>query len=101
MQLAGRLYRSRGGGYVGPKTEAQMRLSKWTSEDWTTATGEKACRKVDGKMVCDRYLPAAAWGMLTPEQVEATRRRKLAGKGQYVPNTPAAKRAGQITRRYR
>jgi len=98
MQLAGHLYRKRGGGYIGPKTPAQRKLSKWTSEKWTTATGEKACRIVDGKMVCDRYLPEAAWAMLSPSEVKATRQKKLSARGQYVPNTPAAKAAGRYAR---
>ena len=100
-QRAGAIYRKAGGGYCGARTKAQRSMSKWTAEDWKTATGEKACRKVRGKVVCDRYLPAKAWASLTPAQKAATRRKKKAGKSQFVPNTPAAKKAGQRARRGR
>lgn len=98
-QRAGQLYRQAGGGYCGPKTPAQRSLKKWTDEKWTTATGEKACRKVRGKIVCDRYLPAAAWKKLSPAERAATRRVKKAGRTQFVPNTPAARAAGRAARR--
>jgi len=98
-QRAGKIYRDAGGGYCGAKTKAQRSMSKWTAEDWRTETGQRACRKVKGKTVCDRYLPAAAWRQLTPAQKAATRRKKKAGRGQFVPNTRAAKRAGRKARR--
>lgn len=98
-QRAGAIYREAGGKYCGPRTAAQRSLKKWTGEDWTTATGAKACRKVRGKVVCDRYLPAKAWSELTPAQKAATRRKKKAGRGQFVPNTAAAKAAGKKARR--
>ena len=97
-QRAGKLYREAGGGYCGPKTAAQRGLTRWTAEKWTTATGEKACRKVRGRVVCDRYLPKAAWADLTEREKLATRRTKRAGRDQFVPNTPAARRAGQKAR---
>jgi hypothetical protein len=100
MQLAGQIYRAAGGGYYGPKTTAQKRLSKWTKEDWRTVTGEKARIVLPGgKVVYDRYLPAAAWKMLTAKQIADTRALKLVAKGQYTPNAPAAKKAGQKARR--
>ncbi len=101
MQLAGQLYRSSGGSYCGSKTSAQSKLTKWTGERWRTATGTKACRKVAGRMVCDRYLPARAWDSLTPAQKDATRRKKKASTKQYVANTKTAKRAGAKARRGR
>jgi hypothetical protein len=99
MQLAGKMYRERGGKYTGKKTEAQRRLTKWTREDWRTYTGNKARRIVDGKVVYDRYLPAAAWKKLTPAQVRATRQKKLKARHQYVPNTQAAMKAGAKARK--
>ena len=36
-QLARQRYEAAGGGYKGPKTEAQKKLTKWTGERWTTA----------------------------------------------------------------
>ncbi len=100
-QRAGRIYRDEGGGYCGPRTASQRSLTKWTREDWRTATGERACRRSRGRVVCDRYLPADAWKHLTPKQIESTRRAKKRGKGQFVPNTPAAKRAGAAARKRR
>jgi hypothetical protein len=104
MQEAGRIYREKGGGYCGVKTGSQRRLTKWTKEDWTTATGKTACRKnpKTGKYtVCDRYLPAKAWEMLTPGQKRSTRERKRASRKQYVPNAPSAKAAGRKARKAR
>lgn len=98
-QRAGKLYREAGGGYCGPRTKAQRSMSKWTREDWRTVTGEKACRRIDGEVVCDRYLPAKAWERLTPPEVAATRRVKVQSSRQFVPNAPAAKRAGARVRR--
>lgn len=95
MQLAGALYREAGGGYCGPLTPAQRSLQKWTSEKWTTATGEKACR---GDR-CDRYLPAAAWAALSPQERAETRRKKLKSDEQWVSNTPAAAKAARRARK--
>jgi hypothetical protein len=92
-QRAGKLYRDAGGGYCGKKTPSQRSLSKWTAEEWTTATGEKACVRKGSRIVCDRYLPAKAWSKLTSSEQQATRRKKKAGRTQFVPNTKAARRA--------
>ena len=97
-QRAGKLYRDAGGKYCGPKTPTQRSLTRWTKEEWTTATGAKACRKVKGRIVCDRYLPKAAWSKLTAAEKAATRRAKKAGRTQFVANTPAAKAAGRKAR---
>lgn len=99
MQLAGKMYRDRGGGYCGPKTRAQRSMSKWTREDWRTASGKKACKKVRGRTVCDRYLPAKAWKQLTPAQKRATQAKKRGSRTQWVSNTPAARKAGRRARR--
>ena len=99
MQEAGRIYREKGGGYCGPRTTSQRRLSKWTAEDWRTYTGEKARRETpSGEIRYDRYLPAEAWKKLTKAQVAETRRRKVSSRRQFVPNAPAAKRAGAAVR---
>ena len=97
MQLAGKMYRDAGGSYCGPRTAAQRSMSKWTGEDWTTATGAKACRGSK----CDRYLPRAAWKMLSPREIAETRQKKLKSKKQFVANTPAARAAGRRARRAR
>ena len=101
MQLAAKLYRNAGGDYCGRKSSAQRSMTKWTREKWTTAPeAEKvACKKVRGKVVCDRYLPASAWKHLTPAQRKATRAKKQSGRGQWILNTSAAQRAGSKARR--
>jgi hypothetical protein len=98
MQVAGALYRAAGGRYRGPPTATQRSLAKWTREDWTTASGARACRRTARGTRCDRYLPRAAWQDLTPTQTAATRRVKLRASSQYVPNTPAARAAGRRAR---
>jgi hypothetical protein len=97
MQFAGAIYRAAGGGYRGPRTAAQRSLAKWTDERWTTFTGKKACKKSR----CDRYLPEAAWLMLTPAEVAATRKKKLASSSQYVDNAPAAREVSKAARKAR
>ena len=99
-QDAGRLYREEGGGYCGTKTRAQRSLKKWTKEDWRTESGKPACRKVTKAGTCaDRYLPAKAWKALSPAERRATQKVKARGKSQFVPNAPAAKRAGKKARK--
>jgi hypothetical protein len=74
MQLAGKIYKDRGGGYTGPKTKAQKSMSKWTKEDWGTKSG-----KPSGK-TGERYLPRAAIKSLSSAEYAATTRAKRAGK---------------------
>jgi hypothetical protein len=98
-QDAGRLYREAGGGYCGPRTRTQASMARWTKEDWRTASGRPACERTTRSGTCaDRYLPAAAWKKLTPAQRRATQVAKAKGRGQFVPNTPAAKAAGRKAR---
>lgn len=82
MQLAGRIYKSRGGGYTGPKTAAQKSLTKWSKADWGTRSG-----KPSGE-TGERYLPKKAREALSPAEYAATTRAKREGtkKGkQFVP----------------
>lgn len=73
MQLAGKIYREKGGGYTGEKTEAQKSMSKWTKEDWGTKSG-----KPSGK-TGERYLPKRAREALSPAEYAATTRAKREG----------------------
>ena len=92
MQLAGKIYKDRGGSYTGPKTKAQKSMTKWTKEEWGTKSG-----KPSGK-TGERYLPKKARESLTPAEYAATTRAKRegtkAGK-QFVkqPKNIAAKTA--------
>jgi len=73
MQLAGKIYKDKGGEYTGEKTKAQKDLSKWTKEDWGTKSGKKSSE------TGERYLPAKAIKALTPAEYAATTKAKREG----------------------
>jgi hypothetical protein len=83
-QLAGKLYREKGGSYTGPKTKAQSSMSKWTKEDWGTKSG-----KPSGK-TGERYLPKKARESLTTSEYAATTKAKREGtkRGQQFVKQP-------------
>ena len=91
-QLLKAEYEKQGGGYrhEGRRTEAQQHLSEWTKQDWHTADGGDRARGEDGTA---RYLPDAAWELLSDQEKRATDRRKRSGEGQHVANTEAARQA--------
>jgi hypothetical protein len=95
-QLATQRYKKSGGGYSGPKTEAQKSLSKWTKEDWGTKSGKPSTQ--GPKATGERYLPKKARQALTSSEYAATTKAKRegtkAGK-QFVkqPKTVAKKTA--------
>lgn len=68
MQYAVKLYKERGGGYIGKKSD-QNSLVKWTKEDWGY-TGEPGH---------SRYLPKKARDHLTVGEKIATDRAKNKG----------------------
>jgi hypothetical protein len=73
MQLAGKIYREKGGGYYGKKTKAQKDLTKWTKEDWRTKSGQPSLK------TGERYLPAKAIKALSGAEYGATTRIKRVG----------------------
>lgn len=91
-QLLAAEYKSAGGGYRRPPSEAQKSLQKWTEEDWTTSDGREAVQGTTTR----RYLPKKAWEKLSSGQKSATNKKKAAasktGK-QFVANTKAAAEA--------
>jgi hypothetical protein len=91
-QLLVQEYEKHGGGYrhEGERTESQQHLERWGEQDWKTADGGADARHGDGTK---RYLPDAAWQLLSEQEKKATDRRKEAGDGQHVPNTEAAQEA--------
>jgi hypothetical protein len=95
-QLATQRYKKSGGGYKGPKTEAQKSLSKWTKEDWGTKSGKPSTQ--GAKATGERYLPKKAREALSPSEYASTTKAKRegtkAGK-QFVkqPKTIAKKTA--------
>jgi hypothetical protein len=96
-QLARQRYEAAGGGYTGPKTAAQKKLTRWTGERWTTRTGEPASsRDSSGKKVMRRYLPADVWQALSKSEAAATDRKKIKGSREgkkRVANTQKARAA--------
>ncbi|CAA9528853.1 MAG: hypothetical protein AVDCRST_MAG13-3981 [uncultured Solirubrobacteraceae bacterium] len=91
-QLLVREYEAAGGGYrhEGELTESQQHLHEWSEQDWHTKDGEAGARGEGGTA---RYLPDAAWKLLTDAEREATDRRKREGEDQHVDNTEAAREA--------
>ena len=95
MQLAGRIYKSRGGGYTGEKTAAQKSMSKWSREDWGTKSG-----KPSGK-TGERYLPKKARQALTSKEYAATTRAKREGTRKGKQFVPQPKKIAAKTARFR
>ena len=95
MQLAGKIYKDRGGGYTGPKTAAQKSLTKWTNEKWGTKSG-----KPSGK-TGERYLPKKARESLTSKEYAATTRAKREGTKKGKQFVPQPKKIAAKTARFR
>ena len=91
-QLLTQEYEKHGGGYrhPGERTASQEHLRQWTDQEWQTADGEAEAR--DGGRT-RRYLPEAAWELLSEDEKKATDARKQRGDEQHVANTDAAKEA--------
>ncbi len=94
-QLAGKLYKDRGGSYSGPKTAAQKSLSKWSKESWGTKSG-----KPSGK-TGERYLPKKARESLSPAEYAATTRAKREGTKAGKQFVKQPKRIAAKTARFR
>jgi len=97
-QLVAAEYKRRGGGYTTDKAhepEAARHLDRWTAEQWQTKDGSAQAREGD---VTHRYLPKDAWDQLSEQEKEETDRVKREADSQFVPNPPAAERAGQAAR---
>lgn len=76
-QLATQRYKKSGGGYSGPKTEAQKSLFKWTKEDWGTKSGKPSTQ--GSKATGERYLPKKARQALSSSEYAATSKVKREG----------------------
>lgn len=95
MQLAGKIYKEKGGAYTGGKTSAQKSLSKWGKEDWGTKSG-----KPSGK-TGERYLPKKARESLSPAEYAATTRAKRAGTAKGKQFVAQPKRIAKKTAKFR
>ena len=99
MQLAGKIYREKGGGYTGEKTAAQKSMSKWTKEDWGTKSGKNSTQ--GPKATGERYLPKRAREALSPAEYAATSKAKREGtrKGKQFVAQP--KKIAKKTAKFR
>ena len=93
-QLLVQEYERQGGGYKeSKKDDAARSLEKWTDQNWQTKEGSADADTGKGMQ---RYLPEAAWKLLSDEeqkQAEAQKARGETSGQQFVPNTEAAKAA--------
>lgn len=99
MQLAGKLYREKGGGYTGEKTAAQKSMTKWTKEDWGTKSGKNST--VGPKATGERYLPKKARESLTASEYAATTRAKREGTAKGKQFVAQPKRIANKTAKFR
>ena len=74
MQLAGKIYKDKGGEYTGEKTKAQKSMSKWTKEDWGTKSGKNST--LGSKATGERYLPKKAREVLSSAEYKRTSDKK-------------------------
>jgi hypothetical protein len=93
-QLAVKMYKEAGGGYVGKKS-ASNALVKWTKEDWTTKSGKPSSK------TGERYLPRKAIEALTDKEYKrtTTAKRKATAKGKQFSKQP--KDIAEKTKDYR
>ena len=98
-QLATQRYKKSGGGYSGPKTEAQKSLSKWTKEDWGTKSGKPSTQ--GPKATGERYLPKKARQALTSSEYAATTKAKREGTQQGKQFVKQPKTVATKTARFR
>jgi hypothetical protein len=68
-QLAVKLYKENGGGYIGKK-DINNSLAQWTEQNWRTKSG------LPSSISNERYLPSEAIYNLTPQQYYQTSLKK-------------------------
>lgn len=93
-QLAVKLYKERGGKYIGRKSSRNS-LHQWTVQDWRTKSG------LPSLLTGERYLPAKAIKKLSSAEYARTTRKKRQGmrRGHQFVRQP--KSIARKTRRYR
>lgn len=99
MQLAGKIYKEKGGTYSGSKTKAQKSLSKWSKEDWGTKSGKNSTQ--GPKATGERYLPKKARESLSSKEYSSTsaKKRKDTKAGKQFSSQP--KKIAKKTAKYR
>ena len=93
-QMAVRLYKEHGGGYIGPKDKNNS-LTKWTEQDWRTKSGKPS------SLTHERYLPAEAIKKLSPYQYHQTslKKERDTEAGNQFSKQPET--VAKITKKYR
>lgn len=99
MQMAGKIYREKGGKYTGEKTEGQKSMTKWTKEKWGTKSGKNST--VGPKATGERYLPKKAREALTTKEYAATTKAKREGTKAGKQFVSQPKKIAEKTRKYR
>jgi hypothetical protein len=89
-QLAGKLYKDKGGGYSGGKTKEQESLSEWTKQKWRTKSGKPST--IGPGATGERYLPEKAIKSLSESEYAATTKAKREGtkSGKQFVSQPKA-----------
>ena len=93
-QLAVKLYKARGGGYLDPK-DPNNSLARWTRQEWRTKSGKPSLE------TGERYLPAAAIEALSDDEYAATTRAKRRGMRREEQFVKQPKKIARKTRSYR
>lgn len=90
MQLAGKIYKDKGGKYTGEKTKEQKSLSEWTKQKWRTKSGKPSTQGPEA--TGERYLPEKAIKALSDAEIRATNAAKRAGikQGKQFVSQPKA-----------
>jgi hypothetical protein len=93
-QMAVKMYKDRGGKYVGAKSSRNS-LHQWTIQNWRTKSG------LPSLLTGERYLPAKAIKHLSSAEYSRTTRKKRQGlrKGEQFTKQPRS--IARKTRRYR
>ena len=99
MQLAGKIYKEKGGSYSGAKTKAQKDLTTWTKADWGTKSGKPSTQ--GPKATGERYLPKKAREALSSKEYAATTKAKREGTKQGKQFVPQPKKIAAKTAKYR
>jgi hypothetical protein len=76
------------------RAKSQQSLVRWTQQRWETSDGKPSRGK-------KRYLPAAAWDALSPEERAATNRAKAEGNKRGKQFVKQPKRIAEKVKRYR
>jgi hypothetical protein len=77
MQIAGKIYKDKGGGYTGSKTKEQESLSEWTKQKWRTKSGKPST--IGPGATGERYLPEKAIKALSSKEYAETSKAKREG----------------------